>query len=164
MIKILIILFISLIGFNIQAKDHDNGLLLAMSLWGECGVDCSAVEKNIIYNIYVKKQAVGGWGLRRVILNYSGVMKKRKGHPKPWILRLNRDLTKPDRWNPEASWPKHKDKWDRLLESADYLIEHNPPDECPECTEFCGRFERHIAHWSLTEVKLKLRNLYWRKR
>ena len=145
-IVMLVVLILALTSpDNADASSRtETAVLLARSCVGEAGFDSvESGECAAILHIYEKRARLTGETVRENALRYSAALKRRRGHPNPWVLDLRSDLRKPKRWSKQLVWAKHKSRWSEALEYARGFIAGDVEDPLPFALHYGGRMDRH---------------------
>lgn len=110
------------------AVAQDDGLALARVCAREAGL--SSYRSGDCVGIYRVLRRVGRGSVSAGAEAYAA-HSKRSIRRNPWIVELNRDISRPPSWPSRLSWVRHARHWLALLRLADRLVEHgSPPGTC----------------------------------
>lgn len=147
-IGIILVILVAAIGLTmplgIKAETKpDVGLWLARSCIGEAGFYAVEGECAAIAHVYLKRAEIAGVPYYKTLRQYSGAIKRHRGHTRPWLFGLRRDNARPENWPPNLKWPAYREAWSNTLSIADAFIAGEIPDPLPRADHYGGWVDRH---------------------
>jgi hypothetical protein len=149
-----------------SAQRTPTHVILARSCVGEAGfASIESGECAAILHVYKKRSALTGMSIRRIATRYSAAIKRRRGHPNPWVLDLRTDARKPRRWNKKLEWRAHKDRWSEAMGFAKSFLAGDVVDTLPTALHYGGKMDSHRLHpkvWA--PLAAPYRNIFYERR
>jgi hypothetical protein len=142
-------------------------LWLGRSCVGEAGFSAYEECIGIAWVCATRYRELGGSvSLERIIRRYSAAVKKRSTHRRPWILSLNLNGDKPDRWPSKLSWKVHKSKWMKILSELDHWAIGNRDNPVEGANHWGGKMDTPGALWVRIKPKngMEFNNIFYRSR
>jgi hypothetical protein len=146
-IVMIVVLILALTAPEAEASSRSKvstEVLLARSCVGEAGFDSvESGECAAILHVYKKRSELLREPVRSVSLRYSAAIKRRRGHPNPWVLHLRSDLAKPKRWSKRLKWSEYSERWEAAVVYARKFLEGGVDDPLPAALHYGGRMDKH---------------------
>lgn len=164
--KPIVFIIIMLAPLAASAKKPDVALWLARSCVGEAGWDSyESLECPAIMHVYLKLALKTDVPLYRVTRKYSAAIKTRSTRARRWLLHLNREATRPQKWPKNVKWSVCRDRWKIMLKLADLFLTGHVGDPLPEARHYGGKMDKNLnpKHW----VKIRepgFRNIFYKIR
>lgn len=138
----------------------DVALWLARSCVGEANWDSAKTgECAAILHIYARRARKLDWTILRVVKRYSAAVKRRKSHPRPWVLNLNREATEPRGWPQRLIWKRSQLQWLDILDLADNFLLGLVPDPLPQADHYGGPLD--VPKGRMYPLRTKFRNRFY---
>jgi len=162
--QIIILLVVLFFSPGLQARDV--GLWLARSCVGEANFDSAETgECAALLHVYAKRARITNKTIYEIVRAYSAAVKPRKRHPRPWVLQLNRNGTRPKKWpGQKKKWSSVEHLWFDVLWLCDDFLKGKVSNPVPDADHYGSKIDEWRAvqqHWRKLRVPREFKNMFW---
>ena len=162
--SLLVLYFVFLFTPELQARDA--ALWLARSCVGEANFDSAETgECAALLHVYAKRARLARVTIYTAVRKYSAAVKPRKTHPRPWVLQLDRNGTKPKKWpGQKKKWSSVESMWFDVLWLCDDFLKGKIANPVPNADHYGSKIDEWRAvqqRWRKLKVPHNFKNQFW---